>query len=177
LIQNREARATVAARRNTACAIDQEGDAATWPCAGAFGSAQQATFWSAPMILKAAAVGLILWAAATALFRFAGHFFFVPDSAILTLVFSLSVPLVALVTFLVLMWLGEDPSDRAETAIALAMPGMLIDVWIVNNYDTIFPNLDPMLGQTFGAFMLLGYATMIITGLFLTRMAPKDEQL
>lgn len=129
------------------------------------------------MILKAAAVGLILWAAATALFRFAGHFFFVPDGAILMLVFSLTVPLVAALTFVILMWLGEDPSDRAETAIALAMPGMLIDVWIVDNYDIVFPNLDPLLGQTFGALMLLAYAVMIVTGLFLTRMAPKDEQL
>jgi hypothetical protein len=129
------------------------------------------------MILKAAAVGLILWAAATALFRFAGHYFFLNDDAIQMLVFSLSVPLVAFLTFLILMWLGEDPSDRAETAIALAMPGMLIDVWVVNHFDIVFPNLDPMLGQTFGALMLLGYGVMIITGLFLTRMAPKDEQL
>jgi hypothetical protein len=129
------------------------------------------------MILKAAAVGLILWAAVTALFRFAGHHFFLNDDAIQMLVFSLTVPLTAVLTFVILMWLGEDPTDRAETSIALAMPGMLIDVWVVNHFDVVFPNLDPMLGQTFGALALLSYATIVITGLFLTRMAPKDERL
>jgi hypothetical protein len=129
------------------------------------------------MILKSAGIGLVLWALGTALFRYAGHFFFTPDPDILTLVFALTVAVMVAITFLVLLFLGEDPSDRAEAAIALAMPGMLLDVWVVNHFDQVFPNLDPMLGQNFGALMLLGYAAMIITGLFLTRMAPKDEQV
>jgi prolipoprotein diacylglyceryltransferase len=129
------------------------------------------------MILKAAAVGFLLWLVATAAFRFAGQYFFVPDPTWQTVLFVACVPVVALITMGVLKLLHEDPSDRAEAAIALAFPGMLLDAYVTNQFDVVFPNLDPILGQNFGALMLLAYATMIITGLFFTRLAAKDERL
>lgn len=129
------------------------------------------------MILKAAFVGLLLWAVVTAIFRFAGHYFFFPDDAHMTLVFALSVPLTIALTWLLLGLIRADPADRAEAAIALAMPGMLLDVYVVNSFEEVLPNLDPMLNGAFGALAMLTYAAILVTGLFLTRIAPVDEQV
>lgn len=129
------------------------------------------------MILKAAAIGFVLWLAATLAFRFFGQHFFYPDDQAQMILFGAAVPAVAVLTWLCLRLLGEDQSDRAEAAIALAFPGMLLDVYVTANFQSVFPNLDPMLGQSFGALMLLAYATIIVTGLFFTRLAPKDERI
>lgn len=129
------------------------------------------------MILKAAGLGFVLWAAATAIFFFFGTQFFVPGAQAQMILTAATPPIVALITFACLTLLGEDPSDRAEAAVALAFPGMLLDAFVTQNFQAVFPHLDPLMGQNFGSLMLLGYATMIFTGLMMTRLTEKDERL
>ncbi|MBU6373422.1 MAG: DUF5367 family protein [Alphaproteobacteria bacterium] len=129
------------------------------------------------MILKSAGVGLLLWLVATLAIRFFGQLVFFPgDMQMLILLVATPIVVVPL-TVLVLGLLGEAPSDRAEAAIGLAFPGMLLDAIAVNEFETVFPNLDPTLAGSFGAVMLVGYASILLTGLYLTRLAPKDERL
>lgn len=129
------------------------------------------------MILKSAAIGLALWLIATLAIRFFGHLVFFPGDQQLAILMIATPVIVAPLTALILRLLGEDPSDRAEAAIGLAFPGMLLDAYVITVFETVFPNLDPVLSGSFGALMLVGYATIVLTGLFMTRLAAKDEQL
>lgn len=129
------------------------------------------------MILRAIGLGFLAWLIATAAFRFAGHYFFVPDDVWLLAVFAAAAPLMLAFTWGALKLLKVERGDEAEGAIGLALPGMLLDVYAVGEFQTVFPNLDPMLAQSFGALMLLGYAVIILTGVMMTKLQPADERI
>jgi hypothetical protein len=129
------------------------------------------------MILKTAGLGFVLWLAATAIFYFWGHLFFTPDPQGHMIMFTACVFVCAAIAFFALRWLAKDAADRAEAAIGLAFPGMFLDAFVVQNFQTVFPQIDPLLGQTFGALMLLGYGAIIFTGLLMTQISAQDEQI
>jgi hypothetical protein len=129
------------------------------------------------MIFRASAIGFLLWLAATLGLRFYGHIVFYPDER-LQLGLLIGVPLaMALLTALLLHLIGEARGDEAEAAIGLAFPGMALDVYVVANFESVFPNLDPSLSEAFAALLLAVYATMIFVGLMMTRLAPQDERV
>jgi len=127
------------------------------------------------MILRAAAVGFLVWLIATAAFRFAGQYFFVPDEGPRFILFVAAPFAMVLLTLVLLRLLREARGDEAEAAVALAFPGMLLDAFVVHEFSRVFPNLDPTLDSAFGALMLLSYGAVIVTGLMTTRLAPRDE--
>jgi hypothetical protein len=129
------------------------------------------------MILKSFGLGFVIWFLGTLLFRFAGHYFLYPDPTAKLILFIAWPIVCAVVAWLALGVLKEAAIDRGEAAIGLAAPGMLLDALATLNFQTVFPNIDPELAQDFGALMLLGYAAIIITGLMVTRIDPKDEAL
>ena len=119
----------------------------------------------------------ILWLAATLAFRFYGQVFFYPDEQ-LQLMLLIGAPIaMALITFVLLRILGEARGDEAEAAIALAFPGMALDVYVVANFASVFPNLDQSLSEAFAALLLASYGAVIFTGLLMTRLSPQDERL
>lgn len=128
------------------------------------------------MIVRAMGLGFLLWLVATAAFRFAGEYFFVPGGALLVL-FVAAVPLMLLLGWALIRLLRVERGDEAEAAVGLALPGMLLDVYAVGEFQQVFPNLDPMLAQSFGALMLLSYATIILTGVLMTKLRPADERV
>jgi len=127
------------------------------------------------MILRAAAVGFLIWLIATAAFRFFGQYFFVPDEGPRFILFVSAPFLMVILTLILLRLLREARGDEAEAAVALAFPGMLLDAFVVHEFSRVFPNLDPTLDSAFGALMLLSYGTVVLTGLMTTRLAPRDE--
>ena len=129
------------------------------------------------MILRGAGLGFVLWLAATLAFRFYGQLFFYPDERLqLMLLIGAPIGMMAL-TALLLRVIGEARGDEAEAAVALAFPGMAMDVFVVTHFAQVFPNLDQSLSEAFGGLMLACYAAIIFTGLMLTRLAPRDERL
>jgi hypothetical protein len=129
------------------------------------------------MILRASIIGFIVWLAITLIFRFTGQSFFHPGEAGLYLLFGASPLVMAVLTVLVLRVLGEAKIDRAEAAIAFALPGMLLDVYAMNAFPDVFPNLDASLDGAFAAMKFLGYGAILIIGLVTSRIAPSDERL
>lgn len=129
------------------------------------------------MILRSSLFGFVLWLVTTAALRFAGQDIFHPGEMRL-LVLMIAWPIVmAGLTFFVLRVLHEAKVDRAEAAVAFAMPGMALDVYALNAFDKVFPNLDAALDGAFGAIKLLGYLAILLVGLATTRLAPADERL
>ncbi len=129
------------------------------------------------MIIRAMAIGFVLWFINAVIFRFAGQFFFVPDVAPPYVLF-LSVAIVGVLTaFIVLKALREAPGDEGEAAVSVALPSLLLNALLVHEFREIFPNLDSALDGVFGALAMIYAAAMSLTGLMMTRLAPQDERV
>lgn len=129
------------------------------------------------MIMRAMALGFVLWLAVAAAFRFGGQYFFLPDES-LRLVTFLSAPVIGAVLALVfLKLLGEASGDEGEASIGLALPVLLLNGFLTHEFPNAFPNLDETLDATFGAWSLLFGASILFMGLWTTKLAPQDERL
>lgn len=129
------------------------------------------------MILRATALGFVLWAIVTGALRFFGQEFFHPGETGIYMLLVASPIVMGGLTVLALRLLHEAKIDRCEAAVALALPGMALDIYALNMFANVFPNLDASLDGAFGAIKLIGYTAMLVVGLVTTRIAPSDEQL
>jgi hypothetical protein len=129
------------------------------------------------MILRAMGLGFFLWLAVAAVFRFAGQMFFIPDETPRLIAF-LSAPVLGVaVAFLTLKLLREAPGDEGEAAIGVSLPVMFLNGFLTHEFPRAFPNIDPTLDATFGAWTLLFAASILFMGLSMTRLAPQDERV
>lgn len=127
------------------------------------------------MILRAMGLGFVLWLAVAAVFRFAGQMFFLPDGR---MVAFLSAPVVGVaVTFVLLKLLREARGDEGEAAIGIALPTLFLNGFLTHEFPRAFPNIDPTLDATFGAWSLLFAASILFMGLSMTKLAPQDERV
>jgi hypothetical protein len=127
------------------------------------------------MIVRAMGLGFLLWLAAAAVFRFAGQMFFLPDGRLIAF---LSAPIIGVAAaFILLKVLKEARGDEGEAAIGVALPVLFLNGFLTHEFATAFPNLDPTLDATFGAWSLLFGASILFMGLSMTKLAPKDERI
>lgn len=127
------------------------------------------------MIMRAMGLGFLLWLAIAAAFRFAGQMFFLPDQRMLAF---LSAPVIGVAaTFVLLKLLREARGDEGEAAIGIALPTLLLNAFATHEFPRAFPNLDPTLDATFGAWSLLFCGSILFMGLSMTSLAPQDERV
>lgn len=129
------------------------------------------------MIIRGMGLGFVLWLINAAIFRFAGEFFFYPGIAPPVLLFAIVALIGVAITFVLLKILREARGDEAEAAISVALPSMLLNTLLVYDFADIFPNLDGALDGVYGALALVYAASMALTGLMMTRLAPEDERV
>jgi len=124
------------------------------------------------MILRAMGLGFFLWLAVAAVFRFVGERFFLPDQRLLAF---LSAPVIAVVvTFILLKLLREARGDEGEAAIGVALPTLFLNGFLTHEFATAFPNLDPTLDATFGAWSLLFCGSILFMGLSMTQLETQE---
>jgi hypothetical protein len=129
------------------------------------------------MIMRAMGLGLVLWLVIAAVFRFFGQEFFIPDETPRLIAF-LSAPVIGIVSaFVLLKLLREAQGDEGEAAIAVALPILFLNGFLTHEFPTAFPNLDPTLDATFGAWSLLFCGSILFMGLAMTKLAPQDERV
>lgn len=116
------------------------------------------------MLIRSLLAGLVAWAAATAAFRFAGEHYFFGDGTWITWLTLLCGLAMIPLAYGVFRLLGVAPPDRPMAAAALAVPGMLLDGFVVSHFWLVFPNLDPDLDKAFGGFLLWCYAWLLMAG-------------
>ncbi|MGQ0532100.1 MAG: DUF5367 family protein [Caulobacteraceae bacterium] len=122
------------------------------------------------MIVRWMIVGFAFWIAIALAFRFIGDSVFVPGAGGVSWLF-MTLPLAMLViTYLFLKILRVAPTDRAEAASIMAVPGLLVGIYEINSFTNIFPNLDASLGSEFAALMFACYAAVIIAGIVSSRL-------
>lgn len=127
------------------------------------------------MIIRAIGLGFLLWLAVAAAFRLGGEYFFLPDSRLIAF---LSAPVLGLLgAWLILKVLREAPGDEGEASIGVALPTLFLNGFATHEFASVFPNLDPTLDGTFGAWTLLFIGSILFMGLSMTKLAPQDEQV
>lgn len=129
------------------------------------------------MILRAMGLGLVLWLANTAIFRFAGQYFFLPSVAPPYLLFAIAIVVGAACTFVCVKLLGAARGDEGEAAVGVAFPSLLLNSVLTHEFAMVFPDLDAGLDGVFGGLAMLYGASMVFTGLMMSKLKPQDERV
>jgi hypothetical protein len=109
--------------------------------------------------------GFLLWISATLLFRFIGHMFLIPGNVILLLItFILAIPLIALATYPYYYLRKIPESKRLLSAVQIALPGMILDIFSVIYFYKLFTNLHIDSLPFFAAWLLWAYSLIVISG-------------
>jgi hypothetical protein len=114
--------------------------------------------------LQALLVGFLGWLVATVLFRFIGHYIFPLDVVVLALVFVVTPVALFFLARPIFRLLGFAPAQFPLAAAALVLPGMILDAFVVPNFFFVLPNIDRSLDGTFGGWLLLAYASLLLAG-------------
>lgn len=110
--------------------------------------------------------GLLLWAAATLIFRLAGHWFLVPESGLLLgAAYYGAVPVIALVTLPVYRLCRLDANTRLRAAVLIALPGIALDIFAMLLFSRIFPNLQAGSMGPFASWLFWAYGLILASGL------------
>jgi Family of unknown function (DUF5367) len=97
--------------------------------------------------------GLAIWLLATLALRGAGQWLFGGVGA-MTLLFALSVPAMVALPRWLLVRVGLPAESAATAAIALVMPGMLLDTLSTLAFPWVFPNMPQQRAAVFAAWIL-----------------------
>lgn len=129
------------------------------------------------MIMRAMGLGFVLWLAIAAVFRFAGQMFFIPDETPRLIAFASAPVLGVALAFLLLRLLREAQGDEGEAAIGVVLPVLFLNGFLTHEFATAFPNIDPTLDASFGAWSLLFCGSVLFMGLSMSKLAPQDERV
>lgn len=121
------------------------------------------------MIVRWMIVGFVIWIAIAVAFRFVGESVLMAGTGISWLFMILPVAML-LVTYVCLKLMKVAPTDRAEAASIMAVPGLIVGIYEINSFTNVFPNLDPSLGPQFASLMFACYAAVIIGGIVTSRL-------
>lgn len=112
-------------------------------------------------------IGVVIWFGATLVMRVAGQFFFHHDSATWMagnfIAMLIAMPLLARAIF---QWRRVPVAQRAAVALAVAVPGMLLDVLTTYFFAQTFPNMDAAGDGAWGAILLFSYALFLVPALW-----------
>ncbi|MBD2773931.1 DUF5367 domain-containing protein [Iningainema tapete] len=110
-------------------------------------------------------LSFLIWLIATLILRLWGHTFFIPSNSLLmSLNFLWSLSFWPLIVYGIFRWQKVQPQQRRDVAICLAIPGMLLDVLTTYFFAQVFPNMSPWADGPYGAWLLWGYAILLLTG-------------
>jgi hypothetical protein len=108
-------------------------------------------------------VGIVLWVAVAAVFRFA------PEAAVSWVFMTLPAAMLVLTHFFLRIFRVAE-TDRGEAASIMAVPGLLVGVYAINSFNYVFDNSSLTLGPQFATLMFACYAAVIIAGLVSSRV-------
>ena len=108
-------------------------------------------------------IGFAIWLLATIVFRAFGHIFFWADEPLMLLALWI-VTIAAMVALPVLLfrWRKLTRPRRFEAAVLLVISGMVLDALAIEVFDRVFPNMPPAAASSFGAWLLVAYASVLL---------------
>lgn len=109
------------------------------------------------------AIGFGLWLLATLVFRFAGHRFFLDDKpAVMALLWLVTVVALFLLATGLFRWRRLTRAQQFEAAALLVISGMALDAFVTEGFAWVFPNMPADAAGSFGAWLLIAYASVLI---------------
>lgn len=119
--------------------------------------------------------GFLVWFVATLAFRYAGHLFFLTDKPLVLLGLYLGVvPVLGLLTLWVFKKYRLSGLERVNSAVLMAIPGMVLDTLCIEWFEVVFPTLASEVGLTFSSWLLWVYAVVLIWGSLETAPKPSN---
>ncbi|MEM6379726.1 MAG: DUF5367 domain-containing protein [Bacteroidota bacterium] len=116
------------------------------------------------------AYGFGVWLMATLVFRFWGHtFFLVEHNLLLAGFFLATIPTLYLSTYWVFKKFSLTGAQRMESAVLMAIPGMIGDVVCLKLHQLVFPTLDMNQAVVLGSWILWAYVLVLIIGVYYAR--------
>ena len=107
------------------------------------------------------AFGFSVWLVATLMVRFWGHALFVVNNNYgLTTLFLGTIPLLYVLAQLVYRNYDLNKSKRMESAVFMAVPGMLCDVGCLRFHEVVFPKLTMEVSSGLSACCAASYASL-----------------
>ena len=103
--------------------------------------------------------------------------FIVLAGPVFNLLFAIAVVVGAAFTFVCVKLLGVARGDEGEAAVAVAFPSLLLNSVLTHEFAMVFPNLDAGLDGVYGGLAMLYGASMVFTGLVMTKLKPQDERV
>ncbi|MCY4020937.1 MAG: DUF5367 family protein [Chloroflexi bacterium] len=109
-------------------------------------------------------IGFAIWLLATIVFRLLGHLIFLHEEPpVLALIWLATVIALAAVAWLLFRWQRLGRAQRFEAAVLLVISGMVLDAFITEAFADVFPNMSAGAAASFGAWLLLAYASVLLT--------------
>lgn len=110
-------------------------------------------------------LGFALWFLATIAFRLAGGYLLDPTAPlVIGAVYVVTVPAMVGLALVLYRWRGAAGWARLRAAVALVLPGMLLDALAVAWFEALFSNMAPDAANYFGGLLLLAYASVLLSG-------------
>jgi hypothetical protein len=120
------------------------------------------------------ALGLVIWAAGTSVYRLTGSYLFEGSALGYWLNVGLTSILCAVVSLALLQWRNIQPTNWLQGAICIALPGMLCEVPILANFPDFMSNMQPATAGRYAAFLFEGYSTLIGVAWFMSTKAQSQ---
>lgn len=117
--------------------------------------------------------GFVLWVTATIFLRFLGRVLLDPQSVVVVLTFVVTVPLIAAATYTVYAHRSLTAAERPAAAACVVLPGILLDVFSLLAFGSVFPRLSSTSASAdavFAAWILWAYGLILLTGFFPQRL-------
>lgn len=112
-------------------------------------------------------VGFLVWLSATILFRIAGHYFFIVDNPlIMSALYLILIPALGFISTSVFNKFNLDNLESVKAAVAMVLPGMLLDTLCIQFFEKLFLNLPESHSKTFASWLMFAYSVVLIFGVF-----------
>ena len=114
------------------------------------------------------ALGSIIWATATLIYRLTGSSFFEGSPIGYWLNVGFTGVLYAFVSLGLMKWRKIEQKDWLQCAICIALPGMLGEVPVLAGFSEFMSNMQPETAGRYAAFLFGGYSTLIGAAWFMS---------
>lgn len=112
--------------------------------------------------------GFLIWLLATLAFRLAGQFFFITDSAaILTSLYLAVIPALIMISVLTFKKFKLSGLENIVAGVLLVLPGMVLDTFVIQFFEQIYPNMPSSQAATFGSWLMWAYSVVLLTSIFI----------
>jgi hypothetical protein len=120
------------------------------------------------------ALGLVIWAAGTSVYRLTGSTFFEGSATGYWLNVGFTGILYAAVSLRAMKWRKIQQNDWLQGAICIALPGMLGEVPILASFSELMSNMQPETAGRYAAFLFGGYSILIGTAWLMSAKASSQ---